>query len=652
VAALADKSLVEMEPGIADARYRLLDTVRQYADERLVEAGELDELREAHARFFVAFAELAEPHLAGGAGDLGWLARVTVEGDNLRAAATWAEEDAARNDLLLRLGVAVNWFWFATGQFREARHRLAIAISRAEGSGSLLLGRAYTALAFLAVWQGDHPAVRPAAEESLRLLEGRADDPTLVAALIVAGSAHVLAGDADRALHYADRAVALASRTPSNVLLSLAHYWRGWAVQARGDLAGARGAFEAALACGRRLDHRPAMGHSLVMLGRLAHAEGDDEDAFARFAEALELHAETDDAWGIAMGLEGLAAVSAARGQHRRAVRLLAAAGSLRELIASALTPGERDEHTRLVDGLRQELGDDFARLWGEGRTLTRAEAVRIAVGVVQYTGEFRALALPPAPAPPVHAPASAEGLRVLALGPLQAYIGAEAIDAAAWGSTRTRELLVFLLMHPDGVTKEQVGLAFWPEASAAQLRNSFHVSLHRLRRALRDPEWVTLAGQRYRVDPAVLREFDVAAFEREVAEARQALARGEAGAAAALERALERYRGDFLDGEPAGDWHLEHRHRLQRLYVDALMTLGAHHTAEERHARAADAYRRVLARDELHEDALRALMLAHARLGERSAALRLYRRFADRLREELDAEPDRETAALYERLQ
>ena len=80
-------------------------------------------------------------------------------------------------------------------------------------------------------------------------------------------------------------------------------------------------------------------------------------------------------------------------------------------------------------------------------------------------------------------------------------------------------------------------------------------------------------------------------------------------------------------------------------------MALGARHMDADRPARAAEAYRRVLARDDLHEDATRALMLAHARLGEPAAAVRLYRRFADRLREELDAEPGRETVELYERL-
>src|SRR5262249_14614310 len=163
------------------------------------------------------------------------------------------------------------------------------------------------------------------------------------------------------------------------------------------------------------------------------------------------------------------------------------------------------------------------------------------------------------------------------------------------------RELLAFLLMHPDGSTKEQVGLALWPEASAAQLRNSFHVTLHRLRKTLGGPERVTSVGDRYRVNAHGL-EFDVVEFEHDVADALRSLERRESDASAKLESALDRYRGDLLDGEPVGDWYLEHRDRLQRLYLDGLMRLGATLVSADRHARAADAYRRVLARDELRE--------------------------------------------------
>jgi two-component SAPR family response regulator len=241
--------------------------------------------------------------------------------------------------------------------------------------------------------------------------------------------------------------------------------------------------------------------------------------------------------------------------------------------------------------------------------------------------------------------------MRVLGLGPLQVFVNGEMIDSVAWGSARPRELLLYLLMHPEGRTKEQVGLVFWPEASSAQLRNSFHVTLHRLRKALTHPEWIGVVNDRYRVDPAIVAEFDVATFEREIVMARRALNRRETGAAASLERTLSLYRGDFLDGEPAGDWHIEHRDRLQRQFIDGLMELGLHHSTDDRHAKAAEIYRRVLARDELHEDAALALMQSLAALGERAQAMRFYQRFAETMRRELEAEPGDELVELFDEL-
>jgi DNA-binding SARP family transcriptional activator len=224
-------------------------------------------------------------------------------------------------------------------------------------------------------------------------------------------------------------------------------------------------------------------------------------------------------------------------------------------------------------------------------------------------------------------------------------------IDASAWGSARPRELLVYLLVHPDGRTKEQVGLAFWPDASSAQLRNNFHVTLHRLRKALGGSDWVSLEHDRYKIDPELV-ELDSELFDEETTAARRALKRKTEGAAAQLESALGRYRGDFLDGEPVGDWSLEHRDALQRLYVDASMELGAYLVGADQHAEAAETYRRVLARDELHEEAVRALMRSLAGSGERSQALRAYQRFAEKLAKELEAEPEEETVELMEELQ
>jgi DNA-binding SARP family transcriptional activator len=245
-----------------------------------------------------------------------------------------------------------------------------------------------------------------------------------------------------------------------------------------------------------------------------------------------------------------------------------------------------------------------------------------------------------------------ATGLEVDGLGPLKVTVDGRVLEAAEWGSARSRELLVFFLVNPEGVTKEQVGQALWPDASPAQLRNNFHVTLHRLRKTLGNSEWIVATTDRYAIDPAVLRRFDATAFEEAVTLARRALKRRESGAVAALERALAMYRGEFLDGEPVGDWHMATRDHLQSLAMEGLMALGAAQVEEDRHARAVETYRLVLARDELHEEALRALMASHAALGDRTLAMRAYQRFAERLKRELEAEPSRETRALFERLQ
>jgi len=114
------------------------------------------------------------------------------------------------------------------------------------------------------------------------------------------------------------------------------------------------------------------------------------------------------------------------------------------------------------------------------------------------------------------------------------------------------------------------------------------------------------------------------------------------------LEAALALYRGDFLDGEPAGDWHVEHRDRLQRLYGSALLDLGHHFARTGQHARAVDAYERALQRDEFDEAATLALMRSLDASGERARALRTYLRFAERLERELHAKPRPELTRLF----
>jgi predicted ATPase/DNA-binding SARP family transcriptional activator len=658
VAALVDKSLLVMDAGDGAARYHLLETVRQYGLELLAQHGGVERYRERHAHHYLEFAERFAPLLIGGEHEPGLLARIAVEHDNLRDASVWASNDPSRAEEALRFADALFWYWYGTGywygsgQFTQARQQIARALSNARDADPVLRARALAADGLSALAQGDYEASRDSFAESLQLFRGNGDVGSIAFVLSKLGASYIMLGDTKLASDLLDESFERAKPLPLSVLHSFIRFWRGWAAIVRGELQLARGMFEDGVWFGRQISHRTSFAHSSSMLGKVLCKLGEYDEAFARLSDALRVHLEIGDAWGLALDLEGLAALVIARERYADGVRLMGAVDALRERVAIALPASDRGERERLVAIAREQLGRHYERLYDEGRVMPMDDVTHIAndAGGL-HTAEYQVPVLSvPNVTPPI-GPSVTQSLRVLALGPLQVFVGAEAIDTTVWGSARPRELLVYLLMHPDGRTKEQVGLAFWPEASAAQLRNSFHVTLHRLRKALRNPDWITLSSDRYRVDPAVIAEFDVAEFEREIVAARRALKRREEGAAGALDRAIARFRGDFLDGEPAGDWHLEHRDRLQRLFVDALMELGDRHAEEGRNAKAADAYRRVLARDDLNEDATRALMRCYAKAGERSQALRLYQRFAERLRKELDAEPEEETQELLEEI-
>ena len=191
-------------------------------------------------------------------------------------------------------------------------------------------------------------------------------------------------------------------------------------------------------------------------------------------------------------------------------------------------------------------------------------------------------------------------------------------------------------------------------------MRNNFHVTLHRLRKTLGDAKWVVLKGEQYALDPAVQIEFDATRFEKEVSAAMAQLKKGphplspspESGEGERqLESALSLYRGDFLENENAGDWHLELRDRLRLKYVEGLTALAESRTKQERWGDAADAWRRLIATDELDERAYRGLMTAHAKQGERSQVQQIYKRLEQLLQKQLEAKPEAETAQLFKRL-
>jgi DNA-binding SARP family transcriptional activator len=221
-----------------------------------------------------------------------------------------------------------------------------------------------------------------------------------------------------------------------------------------------------------------------------------------------------------------------------------------------------------------------------------------------------------------------------------------------AWPYAKPRELLLYLLAHPEGRTREQIGMAFWPEVSAAQVTNNFHVTLHHLRRTLGDGAWVRYEKGRYLVI-ADLVEFDAALFTAEAERGLRLLRADPEDARAfdALRSALGRYAGPFLEEESAGDWHLELRDRLARLHEDALLALAEALGVEGKQGEAAALLRQLLVIDPAHEEGARLLMLALARDDRRTEALRVYEKLTESLHVELGAKPTKELRDLAEQI-
>jgi DNA-binding SARP family transcriptional activator len=405
----------------------------------------------------------------------------------------------------------------------------------------------------------------------------------------------------------------------------------------------------------RRFGEDRELAVALQNPGLLHVLQGDLDRAEAILMESFAASRRDPSYLFVATSLDSLGESWIRRGRLLDAARILGAAEAIREMIGARPFPIARARLEPLLAGiLTGEQAEPFARSWNDGRALG-LEGVLDAVlpqsteGAPGAPGPGEVPAAAPAPAGPAVAvgPADDVDLRIHALGPLRVQVRGRMLDGGVWSYAKPRELLVFLAVHPPGRTRDEIGRAIWPGASAAQVKNSFHVSLHHLRKTLGEAAWVVTEGDRYRLAPELRYELDADRFERE---ARTAL-RAELHDPEALRAVRALYTGDFLEGEVVGPWHEEHRDRLRRHWVDVSLRLAGALEQAGDDAGAAPIYQEVAVREDLNEEAHRGLMRTWARGGERERALRHYERLVALLLDELDADPEPETVALQETL-
>ena len=379
IASLVDKSLLQRTPGVdADVRYGMLETVREFALERLNESGEAGEVARRHAAWCLAFAERARRGVRGPRPGL-WQDRLAAEFGNLRAALGWALErgEAA---LGLRLTGALAWYWIGGGHVAEGRRWQERLLAAGDDVPPLVRARGLCLAGQLAQCAGDHGAAVPLLEEALALARRLGEEEAVAEALGKLGLAAEDAGDLDRAVALLDESLARFREVGDAHEIAWALAGLGVTVRQRGDLRRARALLEEAGAAFGGLDCAEGVAWVATGLGELAADEGDSGQAAAHFSEGLGLHGAHRDPWGAEFCLLGLGKLAGATGRPGAAARLLGAAEALREAGSFALTPDHREPHDRCVAVARAALGEAaFAAAWAAGRALPQEEVLAAA---------------------------------------------------------------------------------------------------------------------------------------------------------------------------------------------------------------------------------------------------------------------------------
>ncbi len=371
---LVDKSLVRVREG---ARFWMLETIREYAAERLEDSGEAERLQCLHAEHFLALGEEAERNTRVYSGE--WIVRLEQEHDNLRAA---LDQLAAlgENELVLHLAGALQDFWHDGGHVTEGRHRLESAL-QAEKRPSAARARALTGAAGMAYGSGDVAAARAIAEQALELHRRLGDARGAAQALNLLCVASIEEGDLERAQQLAEESLALFRQAGDEHETVAATRTLAFTYHSRGDLEHARTLHESNLLQAQALGFEETEAGTLGSLSMIAAEQGRVEDALALGKQNLLACRDLGSLQGIAQSLcRSAANLAVLLRKADPAARLLSCFEALREQIGVSEAWITRMNEETLAT-IRTQLDEAaFAEAWEQGRVLTVDEAVALAL--------------------------------------------------------------------------------------------------------------------------------------------------------------------------------------------------------------------------------------------------------------------------------
>jgi predicted ATPase/class 3 adenylate cyclase/Flp pilus assembly protein TadD len=358
LAQLVNKSLVVIErtPG-EEIRYHFLETIRQYAREKLLEAGEGEAVRHSHWAFFTTLAEVGEFQIRG-AGQQQWLHKLDVEHDNIRIALDWAlqkshpdspwlpSQEPPTAAYGLRLAVSLWWFWFLRGYASEGRGWLETLLERANANPAvptIFRAKAMSRIGFLAFIQGSYEKAVALAREATTLCQESGDREGLAISLFVMGNVLRSLGKHEQSETAFQQSLALFQELKNEWGIALIIHMLGWTAFIKNDMGRAEALGRESLNLRRQLGVKIGMASSLDLLAAVARSLGDYEQAARLLEESLSLSRELKSRPVTAMSLRQLGYVAGQIGNYNQAIDLYEEALALNQEL------GDRSEMATLL---------------------------------------------------------------------------------------------------------------------------------------------------------------------------------------------------------------------------------------------------------------------------------------------------------------
>lgn len=377
--ALVEQSLVRVEQDAQEARFSILEPIRQYALERLDESGgDAESARWRLATYYLELLERAEPEMKG-ANQVEWLNRLADEQDNLRAVLGWLIEcgDTVKAS---RFGYLQWLFWFHRGHFAEGRRWMETILAQNPPPGARAW--ALVTLGSLLYGNADYASAIIPVNESLEIFRAERHQLGIALATGVAGLIAIGQNNYEYGLALLEEATSDCLREGDIFNASILSAYSAVVHLGRRDYTRASQLNEQALALARESGNTIGVYTSLYHLATLAHLRGDHCEAAQQFREALALSKEVGDRGNTCYGLEGLAVVAVAMGEFEHAARLWGAAEVSLETGEPAMMihmPDRSVKDAALAD-TQSRLGRvAFSRAWAQGRALTFEQAVEYA---------------------------------------------------------------------------------------------------------------------------------------------------------------------------------------------------------------------------------------------------------------------------------